>query len=138
MRHLAVALGLFLPLLCVPPCNALATEYLYQRDVKVPAYQTLREFFDMPDRPGRYEVSMYSESIGPLTFRVTRVQGEHEHLIGSKRSYSVGSHDFQQDFDNGDGKDDLMVKISNSNPAAIAVVSVYVVELLDTFPGKGL
>jgi len=138
MRRLLLAVLLLPALLCLPGVSGAKQEYLYQRDVTVPAYQTLREFFDMPNRPGRYEVSMYSEAIGPLTFRVTRVRGEHERLIGSKRSYRVGAHDFQHSFENRDGEDDLMVEISNSNPATAAVVSVYVVELLDSFPPKGL
>lgn len=104
-------------------------DYLYQRDVTIPAYQTLREFFDMPNRPGHYEVTLFSDAIGPLTFRVIRVRGEHESTLGSKRSYRVGSHEFQQRFDNMRGDDDLMVEMSNSNPAAKAKVTVYVVEL---------
>jgi len=109
--------------------TASAQEYLYQRDVTVPAYQTLREFFDMPNRPGNYEVTLLSDAIGPLTFRLIRVRGEHESTLGSKRSYRVGAHDFQHRFDNAKGEDDLMVEISNSNPAAKARVTVYVVEL---------
>lgn len=104
-------------------------QYIYDRDVIVPPYQTLREFFDMPNRPGHYEVTLVSEAIGPLTFKVIRVKGDHEIIQGSKRSYSVGSHDFQEPFDNPKGADDLMVEISNSNPASKAKVTVYVVEL---------
>jgi len=104
-------------------------EYLYQRDVTVPAFQTLREFFDMPDRPGSYLVTLVSEAIGPLTFRVLRVRGDTEHVVQRKRSYHVKSHEFQVRFDNPRGADDLIVEISNSNPAAGAKVSVFVVEL---------
>jgi len=107
-----------------------AQEYIYQRDVKVPAYQTLREFFDMPNRPGNYEVLLLSESIGPLTFKVIRVRGDHESTLVRKRSYKIGSHTFQLNFDNPNGEDDIMVEIANSNPAAAAHVSVFVVELL--------
>lgn len=120
---------MMLMLMLLMPAMAQAQDYLYQRDVKVPAYQTMREFFDMPNRPGRYLVTLISESIGPLTFRVLRIQGETEHTVNKKRSYHVGSHEFQQAFDNPRGKDDLMVEIANSNPAASALVTVYVVEL---------
>jgi len=111
------------------PTMAVAQEYLYQRDVTVPAYQTLREFFDMPNRPGKYEVTMVSDSMGPLTFRVLRVRGEHEKTVKRMRSYHMDSHDFNAEFDNPDGKDDLIVEIANSNPATSARVSVIVVEL---------
>ncbi len=104
-------------------------DYLYYRDVNIPPYQKLREFFDMPDRPGRYEVSVFSEGIGPLTFRVLRVRGEHEHLIVRRRSYRLGNHGFQAPFGNPAGDDDLIVEIANSNPLLTAKVSVYVVEL---------
>jgi len=129
MRRAWLWIAMLPVLLLAQPLGAAQQEYLYQRDVTVPAYQTLREFFDMPNRPGNYEVTLLSEGIGPLTFRVTRVRGEHEQLIGSKRSYRVGAHDFQQRFDNPQGADDLMVEISNSNPAAKARVSLFVVEL---------
>jgi hypothetical protein len=115
-------------LLCMPVMTH-AQEYLYQRDVSVPAYQTLREFFDMPDRPGKYEVTMVSDSMGPLTFRILRVRGEHERTVKRMRSYHMKSHEFQAPFNNPDGQDDLIVEIANSNPAASARVSVYVVEV---------
>jgi len=129
MRRLAFRLALLLCLLYQPSSAEAEQDYLYQRDVTVPAYQTLREFFDMPNRPGHYEVTLVSDAIGPLTFRVIRVRGDHETTVGHKRSYRVGSHEFQQGFDNPKGEDDLMVVIANSNPAAKAKVSVFVVEL---------
>ncbi len=104
-------------------------DYLYYRDVIVPAFQKLREFFDMPNRPGRYEVTMFSDAFGPLTFRVLRVREEHEHQVVQRRSWHAGAHEFQQAFPNPAGKDDLIVEIANSNPLAPAKVSVYVVEL---------
>ncbi len=104
-------------------------EYLYQRDVTVPAYQTLREFFDMPNRPGKYEVTLVSDSMGPLTFRILRVRGEHEQTVKRMRSYHMKSHEFQAPFNNPRGTDDLIVEIANSNPAVNARVSVYVVEV---------
>jgi len=119
-------------MLCAPTMSSRASEaqdYLYERDIKVPAYQTMREFFDMPNRPGNYEVSLFSDSVGPLTLRVLRVKGPHEHIISKTRSYHVGSHSFQQVFDNPRGVDDLIVEISNSNPAAAAIITIYVVEL---------
>ena len=108
-------------------------DYLYQRDVRIPAFQTLREFFDMPNRPGSYEVTLVSDSIGPLTFRIIRVRGEREQTLRQFRSYHLRSHEFQAVFRNPRGSDDLIVEISNSNPAVDATVSVYVVEL----PGGG-
>jgi len=128
MRHFLLSIAL-MAVLWMPGYAGATQEYLYQRDVTVPAYQNLREFFDMPNRPGNYEVTLLSDGIGPLTFRLTRVRGEHESLIGSKRSYRVGAHDFQQRFNNPAGEDDLMVEISNSNPAATARVTMFVVEL---------
>jgi len=104
-------------------------DYLYQRDVTVPAYQTLREFFDMPNRPGKYEVTLVSDSMGPLTFRILRVRGEHEQTVKRMRSYHMKSHEFQAAFNNPRGQDDLIVEMANSNPAVNARVSVYVVEL---------
>jgi len=125
MKQLIYALLLTLML----PLAASAQDYLYQRDVIVPPYQTLREFFDMPDRPGHYEVTLISDAIGPLTFRVIRIHGDHEETLGKKRSFHIGSHSFQQAFNNVHGEDDVMVELSNSNPAAAARVTVFVVEL---------
>jgi len=104
-------------------------DYLYQRDVTVPAYQTLREFFDMPNRPGKYEVDLVSDSMGPLTFRILRVRDEHEKTVKRMRSYHMKSHDFQTPFNIPNGTDDLIVEIANSNPATSAKVTVLVVEL---------
>ncbi len=104
-------------------------DYLYYRDANVPPFQKSREFFDMPDRPGVYEVTMVSESIGPLTFRLVRVTGEREQTVVQQRSYRVGNHEFQARFDNKSGKDDLIVEIANSNPVVAATVSVVVVEI---------
>jgi hypothetical protein len=104
-------------------------DYLYERDVIVPAFQTLREFFDMPNHPGNYEVTLVSDAIGPLTFRVIRVKGEREHTIKHKRSYQLRDHVFHATFRNPLGSDDLIVEIANSNPAVRAKVSVYVVQL---------
>ena len=128
MRRSLLLLPMLLFVLCMS-IPASAQEYIYQRDVKVPAYQTLREFFDMPNRPGHYEVSLFSDAIGPLTFRVIRIRGDHESILRRERSYKVGSHEFLQRFNNGDGTDDLMVEMANSNPAAPAIVSVYVIEI---------
>jgi len=129
LAHLAFVMMILVIL--PPPQTAHAQDYLYQRDVKIPAYQTMREFFDMPNRSGHYLVTLISESIGPLTFRVIRIQGEREHTISKERSYRIGSHEFQQTFENPQGKDDLMVELANSNPAASALVTIYVVELPD-------
>jgi len=104
-------------------------DYLYYRDANVPPFQKSREFFDMPNRAGAYEVTMVSENIGPLTFRMVRVRDEQEKTLVLQRSYSAGNHEFQAHFDNPSGTDDLIVEISNSNPVATARVSVVVVEL---------
>jgi len=104
-------------------------DYLYYRDVNVPAFQTLREFFDLPDRPGNYEVTLVSDAIGPLTFHVLRVHEDAETTVMRTRSYKVHDHEFHLSFSNPAGKYDLIVAISNVNPAAKARVSVIVVEL---------
>jgi len=104
-------------------------DYLYYRDANVPPFQESREFFDMPNRPGHYEVTMVSESIGPLTFRLVRVTGEREKTVVQQRSYRAGNHEFQARFDNTSGEDDLIVEIANSNPVVAATVSVVVVEV---------
>ena len=106
-------------------------EYLYYRDANVPPFQKSREFFDMPDRKGFFEVTMLSDAVGPLTFRIVRVKGDAENTQVQQRSYSIGNHEFQARFDNASGQDDLIVEVSNSNPAAVAKVSVFVVELPD-------
>ncbi|GAV20811.1 hypothetical protein MMIC_P1785 [Mariprofundus micogutta] len=103
--------------------------YLYYRDANVPPFQKSREFFDMPNRPGFFEVTLVSDTVGPLTFRIVRVRDEMEKTLTQKRTYSVGNHEFQTRFDNSSGSDDLIVEIANSNPAAVAKVSVFVVEL---------
>jgi len=104
-------------------------EYLYFRDANVPPFQKSREFFDMPNRKGFFEVTLVSDSVGPLTFRIVRVKGDVETTQVQKRSYHVGNHEFQTRFDNVSGQDDLIVEIANSNPATVAKVSVFVVEL---------
>ncbi len=104
------------------------SEYLYYRDVVIPPFKSMREFFDLPDRSGTYEVTLVSDSVGPLTFRVLRVQGEHEWLEVKQRSYRIDDHQFQAPFVNTDGRDDLIVIIDNSNPLLPARVSLYVIE----------
>jgi len=122
---------LLLILVLLTPVHAWAEEqdYLYYRDVNVPAYQTLREFFDLPNRPGRYEVTLVSDAFGPLTFSIFRVYHEKEVLLKRSRSYKIRDHEFQVAFPNPHGDRDLIVEIANSNPAKSAKVSVYVVEL---------
>ncbi|MDX8398484.1 MAG: hypothetical protein R8K49_09240 [Mariprofundaceae bacterium] len=123
---------LILLLLCACSPAAHAEEhkdYLYYRDVNVSPYQNLREFFDMPDRPGIYQVTLVSDSIGPLTFSLSRVEGDTETLIQQSRSYAISDHEFHAKFKNNTGKKDLLVEIANSNPALPAKVSVIVVEL---------
>ncbi|HXH63953.1 MAG TPA: hypothetical protein VNH42_00415 [Mariprofundaceae bacterium] len=104
-------------------------EYLYYRDLTVPPFQSLREFFDLPNHPGSYEITLVSEALGPLTFKVMRVRGEHETTLQQYRSYHIHDHEFHLKFDNTDGQADLMVSIANSNPATSAKVTVIVVQL---------
>lgn len=130
MQRTALLLILFCLGQVLPACAfELDRDYLYFRDANVPPFQKSREFFDMPNRPGRYEITLLSESIGPLTFRMVRVTGEQERTAAQRRSYRAGDHEFQVQFDNPTGNNDLIVEISNSNPVTTAKVSVYVVEL---------
>ena len=103
-------------------------DYLYFRDAHVPPFQKSREFFDMPDRPGQYGISLVSDDIGPLTFRILRVEDDVEVLIKHHRSYSLKDHEFNMRFENPKGKYDLIVEIANSNPLSRSSVSVIVVE----------
>jgi hypothetical protein len=103
-------------------------EYLYFRDANVPPFQKSREFFDMPDRPGKYGITLVSDDIGPLTFRILRVEDDVEKLIKHHRSYSLKNHEFNMRFTNPKGKYDLIVEIANSNPLSRSSVSVIVVE----------
>lgn len=102
--------------------------YLYYRDANVPPFQKSREFFDMPNRPGKYGITLVSYDMGPMTFQVLRVDEDVEKIIKVHRSYSLNDHEFYMLFDNPDGKFDLIVEIANSNPVNRAKVSVIVVE----------
>ena len=102
--------------------------YLYYRDANVPPFQKSREFFDMPNRPGRYGITLVSYDMGPLTFQVLQVDEDIEKMIKFHRSYSLNDHEFHMVFNNPDGKFDLIVEIANSNPLSRARVSVIVVE----------
>ena len=103
--------------------------YLYNRDLVVPPFQSLRELFDLPNQPGSYQVTLVSDAMGPLTFKVMRVLGEKETILKQYRSYSFHNHEFHLTFDNTDGQSDLMVGIANSNPASSARVTVIVIQL---------
>jgi len=110
------------------PAHAEEKEYLYYRDVTIPAFQNMREFFNLPNRKGNYQVSLVSDSIGPLTFRIIRAEEDVEKEIKRHRSYSISDHEFHFPFANANGKFDLIVEMANSNPAGSARVSVIVVE----------
>lgn len=110
------------------PVQAEEKEYLYYRDVTIPAFQNMREFFNLPDRRGNYQVTLVSDSIGPLTFRIIRAEEDVEKEIKRHRSYSISDHEFHFPFNNKEGKFDLIVEMANSNPAGSAKVSVIVVE----------
>ncbi len=111
------------------PVQAEDNEYLYYRDVTIPAFQNMREFFNLPNHPGHYQVTLVSDSVGPLTFRIIRAEEDIEIEIKRHRSYHVGDHEFHFSFANTEGKFDLIVEMANSNPAGSAKVSVIVVEL---------
>jgi len=125
-RSCALLLGLCLYAM---PVQAGDKDYLYYRDAIVPPFQKSREFFDMPNRPGNYEVTLVSDSVGPLTFRIARVHDEREATLVQSRSYKIGNHEFQARFDNRYATDDLIVELANSNPILSARISVIVVEL---------
>ncbi len=110
------------------PVQAEEKEYLYYRDVTIPAFQNMREFFNLPNRKGHYQVTLVSDSFGPLTFRIIRAEEDVEKEIGRHRSYNIGDHEFHFPFANPEGKYDLIVEMANSNPAGSARVSVIVVE----------
>ncbi|MDX8404465.1 MAG: hypothetical protein R8K54_08700 [Mariprofundaceae bacterium] len=122
------ALACLLLLMLSAPAQAEEQEYLYYRDVTIPAFQNMREFFNLPDRKGNYQVTLVSDSIGPLTFRIIRAEEDVEKEIKRHRSYSISDHEFHFPFTNREGKFDLIVEMANSNPAGSAKVSVIVVE----------
>ena len=103
-------------------------DYLYFRDANVPPFQKSREFFDMPNRPGQYVITLVSDDVGPLTFRILRVEEDAEVLIKQHRSYNLKNHEFMMRFENPTGRFDLIVEIANSNPLNRSSVSVIVVE----------
>ncbi|MDX8395370.1 MAG: hypothetical protein R8K22_03040 [Mariprofundaceae bacterium] len=126
MKHILFCMVVLM--IPVPPAFAEEQEYLYYRDINVPPYQKLREFFDLPNRPGNYEVTLVSDAVGPLTFHLIRVEEEKETTINKHRSYSLKDHEFHVPFTNRNGKYDLIVEMANSNPASKAKVSVFVIE----------
>jgi hypothetical protein len=119
---------LLLLTLSAPVQAAEEKEYLYYRDVTIPAFQNMREFFNLPNRPGNYQVTLVSDSIGPLTFRIIRAEEDVEKEIKRQRSYHISDHEFHFPFANPEGKYDLIVEMANSNPAGSAKISVIVVE----------
>lgn len=123
-----LALLLFLCLMAIPAQAEDKSNYLYLRDVTISPYQNLREFFDLPEHPGNYGITLVSDAIGPLTFKIIRVDGDHEEAITSHRSYSIRDHELHVPFPNENGKFDLIVEMANSNPASKAKISVIVVE----------
>ena len=123
------ALACLLLLTLSTPVQAEEKGYLYYRDVTIPAFQNMREFFNLPNRKGNYQVTLVSDSFGPLTFRIIRAEEEVEQEIKRQRSYSISDHEFHFPFANPEGKYDLLVEMANSNPAGSAQVSVIVVEV---------
>ena len=130
-----IILTLLFMMLAIPVSGSVASaaeqkEYLYFRDVTVPAFQNMREFFNLPNRAGKYEVRLLSDSVGPLTFRIVRAEEDVEKEIKRHRSYNIDDHEFHLMFDNPEGKYDLIVEMANSNPISAALVTVIVVEQL--------
>jgi len=126
-----IVLALLFMIIVAPLSTASAEEqkeYLYFRDVTIPAFQNMREFFNLPNRPGKYEARLLSDSVGPLTFRIIRAEEDVEKEIKRHRSYSIDDHEFHLTFDNPEGKYDLIVEMANSNPISAALVTVIVVE----------
>ncbi len=103
-------------------------EYLYFKTMTIAPYQNMREFFDMPDRAGQYEVSVLSDAMTPLTLHIVRMQGDEEKTIKKQRSYHLGDHHLQYQFHNPKGLYDLAVEVANSNPTMKITVSIIVVE----------
>lgn len=133
MRRLMATL-LFLAL-WLPVCSYAGNfgsehnDYMYDRDLTIPPFHSQRQYFDLPDHPGNYEITLVSESVGPLTFKVMQVHGLREVTLKQYRSYHIHNHDFHLNFHDTDGQTDLAVDIANSNPAASAKVTVIVVQL---------
>jgi len=131
-----IVLALLLSMMIVIPISestadaAEQKEYLYFRDVTIPAFQNMREFFNLPNRAGKYEVRLLSDSVGPLTFRIIRAEEDIEKEIKRHRSYNIDDHEFHLSFINPEGKYDLIVEMANSNPISAALVTVIVVEQL--------
>ena len=126
-----IVLALLFMIIVAPLSTASAEEqkeYLYFRDVTIPAFQNMREFFNLPNRPGKYEARLLSDSVGPLTFRIIRAEEDVEKEIKRHRSYSIDDHEFHLAFNNPEGKYDLIVEMANSNPISAALVTVIVVE----------
>ena len=128
-----IVLGLLFMLVAIPiPGSSVdaaeQNEYLYFRDVTIPAFQNMREFFNLPNRTGKYEVRLLSDSVGPLTFRLIRAEEDIEKEIKQYRSYNIDDHEFHLSFINPEGKYDLIVEMANSNPISAALVTVIVVE----------
>lgn len=129
-----IVLSLLFIIIAAPLATAHADEqkeYLYFRDVTIPPFQNMREFFNLPNRPGKYEVRLLSDSVGPLTFRIVRAEEEIEKEIDRHRSYNIDDHEFHLAFLNPEGKYDLIVEMANSNPISAALVTIIVVEQLN-------
>jgi len=109
--------------------NEAGKEYLYFKTMTIAPYQNMREFFDMPDRAGQYQVSVLSDAMTPLTLHIVRMQGDEEKTIKKQRSFHLGEHHLQYQFDNPKGMYDLAVEVANSNPTMKITVSIIVVEL---------
>ncbi len=102
--------------------------YLYFREITIAPYQNMREFFDLPDHPGHYDIQVLSEAMTPLTVHVIRLRDEQETIFARKRSFHLGNHRFQFHFTNDRGSDDLAIEVANSNPTRKVTVSMIIIE----------
>jgi|UPI0003787BCE hypothetical protein len=104
-------------------------DYLYYREISIAPYQNMREFFDLPDRAGVYDVTLLSQAMTPLTFHLIRLHGDEEKSVKKKRSFHLGNHRFEYHMNNPKGDLDLAVEVANSNPTMKVKVIIVVVEI---------
>jgi len=130
--HRLTWLTLLLSTLVISVAESSAEEekdYLYYREITIAPYQNMREFFDLPDRPGVYDVTLLSQAMTPLTFHLIRLHGEEEKSVKKNRSFRLGNHRFEYRMNNPKGDLDLAVEVANSNPTMKVQVSIVVVEI---------
>jgi len=134
--HRLTCFTLLLIIFVLGVTEASATEekndYLYYREITIAPYQNMREFFDLPDHAGVYDVTLLSQAMTPLTFHLIRLHGDEEKSLKKKRSYHLGNHRFEYRMNNPKGDLDLAVEVANSNPTMKVKVTIVVVEIAVT------